>query len=98
MPKGHDANAKLAGRSDGFRLGSAIPNNDMTAVDEEGTTHFENLISPLIQREMNTSWSWYVQSYAGWLVAVLYVGGVTRIRHDDYQSDNQEDRDDKHQQ
>ena len=25
-------------------------------------------------------------------------GGVSRIHHDDYQSDNQEDRDDKHQQ
>ena len=32
---GLDANAKLASHSDGFRVGNAVPNSDMTAGDEE---------------------------------------------------------------
>ena len=31
-------------------------------------------VCPRIQMEMNTIWSWYVQSYAGRLAVVLYVG------------------------
>ena len=45
VPMGLDANAKLVGHSDGFRVGSAVLDKDMTAVDEEGTTYFENLIT-----------------------------------------------------
>ena len=35
VPKGTNANAKLAGHSDGFRVGDAVPNIDMTAGDED---------------------------------------------------------------
>ena len=31
-------------------------------------------VRPRIQMEMNTIWSWYVESYAGRLAVVLYVG------------------------
>ena len=39
--------------------------------------------APLIQKEMNTIWSWYVQSYAGQLAVVLFLvvfaGFITMI-------------------
>ena len=42
---GLDANAKLASHSDGFRVGNAVPNSDMTAGDEERTTFFVNVVA-----------------------------------------------------
>ena len=30
-------------------------------------------VCPQIQKELNTFWSWYVQSYAGQLAVVLHV-------------------------
>ena len=42
---GLDANAKLASHSDGFRVGNAVPNSDMTAGDEERTTFFVNFMA-----------------------------------------------------
>ena len=45
MPIGLDANAKLASHSDGFRVGNAVPNSDMTAGDEERTTFFVNFMA-----------------------------------------------------
>ena len=39
-----------------------------------GTTYSCVGICPRIQMEMNTIWSWYVQSYAGRLAVVLHVG------------------------
>ena len=42
---GLDANAKLAGHSDGFREGDAVLNSDMTAGDEERATLFVNVMS-----------------------------------------------------
>ena len=40
MPMVLCANAKLAGHLDGFRVGVAVPNNDMTAGDEDRATFF----------------------------------------------------------
>ena len=42
---GLDANAKLGGHSDGFRVGYAVPHDDMTAGDEERANFFVNYIT-----------------------------------------------------
>ena len=45
VPMGLDANAKLAGHSDGFRVGYVVPHSDMTAGDEERATFFLNFMA-----------------------------------------------------
>ena len=42
---GMDTNTELAGHSDGFRVGDAVPNNDMSAGDEERANFFVNFMT-----------------------------------------------------
>ena len=44
MPIELDATAKLACRSDGFRVGYAIPNSDLTTGDEQRAICFVNFM------------------------------------------------------
>ena len=59
VPIGLDAIAKLASHSDGFRVGNAVPNSDMTAGDEERATFFVNFMAKngLVARNTRTSGS-----------------------------------------
>ena len=45
VPMGLDANAKLAGHTNGFSVGDAVPNSDMMAGNEERTTFFLNFMT-----------------------------------------------------
>ena len=40
-----DANTRLTGHSDGFRVGYAVPNSDKTANDKVRTTYFVNFVT-----------------------------------------------------
>ena len=45
VPMGLDANAKLAGHTNGFSVGDAVPNSDVMAGNEERTTFFLNFMT-----------------------------------------------------